>query len=217
MRAAFAQSFKTFLGPCLADDSSFALRAAMLNPWVDVTRFVPPDTVFSLRNTLVSEMDLFVSETERYRYGDSISRVLQLEWENYELQRSIIDSSLDGSLENLRSFWKESAASLTHLARVCQAYWSVPVASSKSESTFSYSGDVCSRRRGQVSVQLAEATTIAYDYSQQPGYSFEKLLAGLKVLSEEYEELKAEQRKEKSMQVQRLQLELQKLAGDGSD
>ena len=60
-----------------------------------------------------------------------------------------------------------------------RAYFSVPVASSKAVSTFSYTGELITNRQNRLDAQLAEASTVVYDGTRQPDYSFESLMVGI--------------------------------------
>ncbi len=120
-------------------------------------------------------------------------------------------------VEILKDFWSRPVQPFpSHLSRVARAYWSAPVASSKSESTFSYSGEVITKKRNTLSVSLSEAM-IAYDWTRQAHYSFNALVRGVFVLDEEYVRVKENRKRERQEETCELQKRLADLLQQGDD
>jgi hAT family C-terminal dimerisation region len=151
----------------------------------------------------------------RAMLGDDLSAITELEWKRYELERKIWKRNpQEEDVAALQRFWRglsQVSNSPKTVCSVARAYFSVPVASSKSESTFSYTGEVITKRRNQIGVHLAEASTVVYDYIRQPDYDLKQLMAGVNQLSAEYEEVKAEAEEARNRRRQELEAELEAL------
>jgi hypothetical protein len=118
------------------------------------------------------------------------------EYQTFEMEReNAVDAenSFRGKVEALRLFWK-GMANVPHLEKVVRGYWSAPVSSSKSESTFSYTGDLITKKRSRLGGGLSEAITVVFDMTRQPTYQFSHVMDGLCSLQKEYERVKQSKR-----------------------
>ena len=224
-RASFRISFRQLLmDRVIGGDAPFAVRAALFNPLIDVRTLVTPETLKSCEEAIVREMANFFPQEDKVEYDDSsLTRVLTLVWEQFKVTKEQferkIPSILNGrvlaempfqeKVEILREFWARPKHPFpAYLVTTCKAYWSAPVASSKSESMFSYAGEVITKKRNKMSVQLAEAMSVGYDWSRQKHFKFEKFVNTVFVLEQEHtvikEKAKEEKEKEKLLLTKRL-------------
>ncbi len=114
--------------------------------------------------------------------------------------------------ELLKGFWDRPKQPFpTYLVFACRAYWSAPVASSKSESTFSYIGEVIAKKRNKLSVQLSEAITVAYDWSRQTHFDFRKFVDRVFELDKEYMQVKEKRKRDVEIESRVLRKRLREL------
>jgi hypothetical protein len=211
----------------LGGDTPFAVRAALFNPLIDITAFVTPNIVSLCEETVVTEIANFFPAIEKAEYDESsLKRILSLAWEQFKVSkqqfakklpqilsgRQLKEVPFPEKVEILREFWARPKHPFPmHLVYACRAYWSAPVASSKSESTFSYSGEVITKKRNKLSVHLSEAMTVGYDWTRQEHFKFETFVKGVFGLDEEYAKLKEKEKSSKETERRALKKRLREL------
>jgi hypothetical protein len=227
-RKSFRKSFRELvMNRILGGDAPFALRAALFNPLIDLDALsVTVETVELCEKAVVKEMANFVSEEDKAEYDDaSLQRILTLAWEQFKVAKDqfrkklshVIDPELEempflDKVERLKAFWARPKHPFpAYLVFACRAYWSAPVASSKSESTFSYIGEVITKKRNKLSVQLSEAMTVAYDWSRQTHFGFRKFVNRVFELDKEYMRVKEKRKRDDEIESRALRKRLREL------
>ena len=226
LRAAFRATLSSRLLPDLTlDPPALMVRAMYLNPFVKFAEYCDGQNVEEIMSwckaSILDEMTNFLSDTDRRDYQGHEKEYLKLELDGFLLAHSVRQKSslprFEEQASALASFYKTKLATSATLQRVVRAYFSMPVASSKSETTFSYTGDVLTKKRNQLSVDLTEALTVVNDMTRQPNYSFERVFEGVKALGHEYEDVKRAAAEEKNAKIAALQAEVAALLEEKDD
>jgi hypothetical protein len=209
-KAELRDSFRTALQELVLErvvggETPFAVRAALFNPLVDVSELVDDNTVRRCEGIVLEEMCFFFPAAEKAEYDDqTLEQVLKLSWEGFKLTKgqfrkkllevrggTVSDYLFSAKVDLLKEFWVNSKSRFPeYISQTAKSYWSAPVASSKSESTFSYSGEVVTKKRNKLGVHLTEAMTVGYDWTRQPHFGFDNFVAQVFGLDAEYQKVK---------------------------
>lgn len=225
LRRAFRNRLATMLEPDAGDKAPLMLRAAFLNPLVDISKFASDEQQKAYEEVLLDEMTAFCSTAERRESGDLLMAQLKLELAQFQIdqklfmrdieQKVLVELQFKEKAEYLKRFFSEYSSKWKHLKYVCKAYYSMPVASSKSETTFSYTGELITKKRNGLSVELSEASTVSYDMTRQENYNFTTdVMGGMRILAEEYEIVKRRKLEEKAKRRDELIRDLNELDRD---
>jgi len=140
--------------------------------------------------------------TKRDKHGDKLRQTDQL-WRD--------DLTFVDEVASLKQYWINAKQRRPFLFKLVQAYFSIPVASSKSETTFSYSGAAVTKVRNRLGVELTEALTVYNDFTRQGHFSFPQLREGVHALAKEYELVKQKKKEERERRLVEL---LDEIAND---
>lgn len=200
-------------------------RAALFNPFAEATVDAKMDKTVKQRciEAIKEEALLFCEIQHAEEFQDSIAEEMNIEWDAFALQkkRNKLDPEgleFEEQAGKLRDFFKMTAfAAAPHIGKVCKAYFSAQVSSAKSETTFSFTGNMVSKTRGSLSVESIEAATVAHEMMKQPGYRFKNMFDAVCELAGEWEALKRKKKEERKKERESLIGQLEQMINDSSD
>ncbi len=183
---------------CVSDLLSAELQDQIWDDLVDdVVAFAPP-VVFSTPVEQAKKL-----KKQRKHLKMSVTGVREDLEEAWKARRDHLAVAVDvdevKDLAELQGFWLragdiESQKERNDMLVTLRCYMSMPLASSYPESTFSFTGELVSKRRLNLSVDNVEAVAIINDFMKQPGFSFDNVFPLLKTVQDEHKE-KAKGRK----------------------